>query len=106
MFLAIASFATPSTWDNPLFNLLLCPCLVYLAVLIGMTPMPELPFYRGGDYSYGIYLYGFPIQQAVILAGLGNASAWQNFLISTPLILLFAFVSWHLIERKRFADAL
>jgi peptidoglycan/LPS O-acetylase OafA/YrhL len=61
--------------------------------------MPILPVYRHGDYSYGIYLYGFPIQQAVVFLGLDRLIWWQNALISIPLITLFAMCSWHLIER-------
>jgi hypothetical protein len=33
----LASFAMPVEWDGPLFNLVLCPTLSYLTVLIGLT---------------------------------------------------------------------
>jgi peptidoglycan/LPS O-acetylase OafA/YrhL len=55
--------------------------------------LPKLP----GDYSYGTYIYAFPIQQSV-------ASLWpsfggyQVFLVSTLLVLPFAIASWHLVE--------
>lgn len=97
--LLLASFAMPFEWDGPLLNLALCPALTYLTVLIGLTRMPMLPVYRNGDYSYGIYLYGYPIQQVVVLLGLDRLIWWQNVLISIPLISVFAMFSWHLIER-------
>jgi peptidoglycan/LPS O-acetylase OafA/YrhL len=83
----LASFTMPVEWDGPLLNLALCPALSYLTVLIGLTRMPVLPIYRHGDYSYGIYLYGYPIQQAVLLAGLDRHVWWQNAIVSVPLTL-------------------
>jgi peptidoglycan/LPS O-acetylase OafA/YrhL len=58
---------------------------------------------RFGDFSYGIYLYGFPVQQAVaMLAGTGGHPL-RNFAISFPLVLMLAVLSWHLIERRALA---
>lgn len=51
-----------------------------------------------GDYSYGMYLYAFPIQQTLLhffrltpLSLMGSA-----FLLTFP----FAFASWHLVEKR------
>jgi peptidoglycan/LPS O-acetylase OafA/YrhL len=55
-------------------------------------------FNRFGDYSYGIYLWGYPAQQMVAaLAGATHnyANALAGFLIA----LVFAVVSWHLVEQ-------
>jgi peptidoglycan/LPS O-acetylase OafA/YrhL len=51
-----------------------------------------------GDYSYGIYIYAFPIQQTVSHA-LSPSSGWVLFCISMPITLALAAASWHLIER-------
>jgi len=51
-----------------------------------------------GDYSYGIYLVGYPLQQLVWLSGLDRGLWWLNSLISLPLALIVASASWHLIE--------
>lgn len=51
-----------------------------------------------GDYSYGLYLWGYPAQQiAVALVGPQSAlvNAVCGFLIALPL----AVVSWHVLER-------
>lgn len=51
-----------------------------------------------GDFSYGIYLYSFPLQQAIL-----QTSATTNpisvFLTSALLSLACAFFSWHYVER-------
>lgn len=52
-----------------------------------------------GDFSYGIYIYAFPIQQTVTLYNGGQMSPLLNFLISLPLSLICAFLSWHLVEK-------
>ncbi|MFT4074869.1 MAG: acyltransferase [Asticcacaulis sp.] len=60
---------------------------------------PKMPAWlRSNDYSYGIYLFSFPIQQMV--ATQAWAHSWYiNGLISLPLTLLAAVVSWHLLEK-------
>lgn len=50
-----------------------------------------------GDYSYGVYIYAFPIQLAVTQA-FGPIGPLQNILISTPIVLVLACLSWHLVE--------
>jgi peptidoglycan/LPS O-acetylase OafA/YrhL len=51
-----------------------------------------------GDMSYGIYIYSFPIQQ--IFVHLFNFSTFQLLIPSLLFSFLFAFASWHLIEKK------
>jgi peptidoglycan/LPS O-acetylase OafA/YrhL len=55
-------------------------------------------FNKFGDYSYGVYLYGWLSQQLVAsrLQGLEN---WENTLLSCLLALALASASWHLVER-------
>lgn len=61
----------------------------------------DTPWYgynRFGDYSYGLYLWGFPMQQAVASTWPG-ASALTNSLVAWLLALAAAVVSWHVIEK-------
>jgi peptidoglycan/LPS O-acetylase OafA/YrhL len=55
-------------------------CTVYLGLL--NPPKLGLLF---GDHSYGLYLYGFPIQQAVASAGNRTHNWYINFGIALPL---------------------
>lgn len=60
-------------------------------------------FGRHGDFSYGIYIYAFPIQQTLVQL-LGTAlSPLQLFLMAVPLALACAFLSWHLVEKPALA---
>jgi len=49
------------------------------------------------DYSYGIYIYAFPVQQALVALGIGTSPV-INVVTTLPLILIFAAASWHMVE--------
>jgi len=75
-------------------------CGSYL--LMGLAYLPILhPIHLGrfGDFSYGTYLYAFPIQQLLVQRANGNISPWLLFAEATPLTLIAGALSWHLIER-------
>ncbi len=55
-------------------------------------------FNRFGDYSYGLYLWGFPIQQIVALQAPGT-SGLVNAAIAWPLAMAMAVFSWHVVEK-------
>src|SRR5262249_53687635 len=40
--------------------------LTYITVFIGLFPFPRFSLIKSGDYSYGIYLYGFPVTQSLL----------------------------------------
>ncbi len=71
-------------------------CLLYLAF------HPRLPlkhFARRGDFSYGIYLYAFPVQQLLALYAGHSLNGLTMFVASILLSLLLAWLSWNLIEK-------
>jgi peptidoglycan/LPS O-acetylase OafA/YrhL len=54
---------------------------------------------RFGDFSYGTYLYAFPVQQ-MVMKGLGHpVSPILLFACATPPTLLLAVASWYGVER-------
>lgn len=74
--------------------------LVYLVLWLAYTPCRPLAFYnRVGDYSYGTYVYAFPIGQCVA-AWLPGASATTILLVTVPVTLALAIPSWHLLEER------
>lgn len=74
--------------------------LTYITVFIGLFPFPRFSLIKSGDYSYGIYLYGFPVTQALVA---GVSGLHQNLAVAAPLAVLatgtFAALSWHGIEK-------
>ena len=80
----------------PLFPVFGC----YLALWLALSPnLPVIPAARFGDLSYGVYIYGWPAEEAVIWLFGGRAAWWQVFLIALPTAAALAFLSWHLVER-------
>lgn len=53
---------------------------------------------RLGDYSYGLYLYAFPLQGLVVWLW-GPMTPIANIALSLPPTLALAVLSWHLVER-------
>ncbi|MCA1942396.1 MAG: acyltransferase [Yonghaparkia sp.] len=53
---------------------------------------------RFGDISYGMYLWGFPVQQLVIAWAPGLSVA-GSLSVALGVTMLLAFLSWHLVER-------
>jgi peptidoglycan/LPS O-acetylase OafA/YrhL len=77
--------------------------LTYLTVFLGSLNPKKIWPLSTGDYSYGIYLYGFPIMQALI-ATIPKARIWYVGFVLTVLVTgVFAALSWHLVEKKRIA---
>jgi peptidoglycan/LPS O-acetylase OafA/YrhL len=70
----------------------------YLTVYLGLLNPRRIKVLLAGDYSYGIFLYGYPIQQAVV-AILGGMMWWENMLLAFPVVVAFAAFSWWVIEK-------
>ena len=74
--------------------------IAYLLFWVAYVPTGLIRrFNRIGDYSYGTYIYAFPIQQltAALIPGI---SVFNMIFVSGPATLALAIVSWHLIERR------
>ena len=54
---------------------------------------------RLGDYAYGIYLWGFPVQQAIIQINGGSMNAYLNYALSIPVSIILAVITYHLVEK-------
>jgi peptidoglycan/LPS O-acetylase OafA/YrhL len=72
-------------------------CTLYIA---RANVQPLANFGRYGDFSYGLYIYAFPIQQTLVyLLGKQNISPVQLFFAAQVLALGCAFLSWHFVEK-------
>ena len=85
--------------SKDLFFALYTLSLAYVVVCLAYLPSGMLRKYNAmGDYSYGVYIYAFPVQQAVAALWPG-IMVWQMALLSTLVTLLLAVISWHVIEK-------
>ncbi len=71
----------------------------YLTVFLGLTNPPKIPLIMHGDYSYGIYLYAGPMQQAVLALFPTHREWWFNLGCAVIPVCLFAAFSWHVVEK-------
>ncbi|ADW68908.1 acyltransferase family protein [Granulicella tundricola] len=72
----------------------------YLVFYLAFTPWLRLHrFGRFGDFSYGTYLYAFPITQLLMKHFAHPIAPWLLFVCATPLTLIAAATSWYGVER-------
>src|SRR5579863_302124 len=78
--------------------------VVYCVVFLGVAALPEIGALKTRDYSYGIYLYGFPITQGLVAAfpGLVGHKVIVS-LAALTLTTLFAATSWKYVEKPTLA---
>jgi peptidoglycan/LPS O-acetylase OafA/YrhL len=97
--LAALVAATMVLHATPLYEGFVVISLCYGTLLAALRPDGPIRAYnRVGDYSYGIYLYAFPVQGLMVWMS-GGQTPVQNILTALPVTLFFAIVSWHLVER-------
>jgi peptidoglycan/LPS O-acetylase OafA/YrhL len=80
-------------------GVLFAPLLAYLVFVAAYHPRLQWPaFNRTGDYSYGVYVYSFPIQQTLVerVPGIDPLPLFALALAATFFV---AVLSWHWIER-------
>jgi len=97
---AASAISYGSPWFHELFILAWSYGIFYLGFL---RYEPLLAYNRLGDYSYGMYIYGFPVEQVIAAVYRGCTPAVMVTL-SMPLTLLLAVLSWHCVEERALAQ--
>lgn len=103
--LAAAVLAAGTLLQSRAFTAVYPLPLAYLALAAAYLPGGWLRRFNAlGDYSFGVYIYAFPVQQviSVLQPQVGLAA---HMLQSALVTLLLAAASWHLVERPALAAA-
>lgn len=74
--------------------------LAYFTIFIGIQNKRLPGVATLANYSYGIYLYGYAIQQFVSYLLPQYRIWWVNFLLSIIVTIGVAALSWHLVEKQ------
>jgi peptidoglycan/LPS O-acetylase OafA/YrhL len=89
-----------SAADQDAFFVAYSLALPYLVFYLAYVPSGLIRrFNHAGDYSYGIYIYAFPVQQSIaqLIPGVSVATMIPAAFAAT---FVLAFLSWHLVEKR------
>jgi peptidoglycan/LPS O-acetylase OafA/YrhL len=85
---------------KPYFSILFPICGSYLTLWLAYIPRLKFTDWtKNTDLSYGTYLYALPIQQIAAMP-VSLRVPWINFLITAPVVLIIALISWNMIEKR------
>lgn len=97
-FVAVGVLGDPAWFDSNVWIAVSCWPLAYLVVWMGLCRMPKLPVFDRGDFSYGIYLWHFPVLM-VFQSLLPMPTWWALSLAGFLPVLAAAMLSWFLVEK-------
>jgi peptidoglycan/LPS O-acetylase OafA/YrhL len=83
----------------PLGDVLAIVPLSYCTVYLGLCNPRKAAVLHGADYSYGLFLYGYAIQQAIMSFGPPVQHWYWNILLALPIATGVAALSWHWVEK-------
>jgi peptidoglycan/LPS O-acetylase OafA/YrhL len=70
--------------------------ILYLGLRLPITNLTK----RMGDFSYGIYIYSWPIQKLLTIAGINQFGIFVYGGLSLILSIGAGYLSWNLVEKK------
>lgn len=70
----------------------------YLTLALSFHPKLQLGLVKKNDYSYGIYVYSFPIQQTLLLI-FPKIDPLPHFFTSLLIVVPLSMLSWHFLEQ-------
>lgn len=80
------------------FHVAFFVALVYLTFYLAFLQLPSFLHIRRNDLSYGVYLYGWPVQQLMMQLFPQKGAIFNTF-VSIAIVMVLAALSWRLVER-------
>lgn len=96
---ALATLCATALLYVPLGIYLVPVPIAYLTVCLGLLNPKRLSVIKGADYSYGMYLYGFVIQQALAATGPWARHWYTNDGAALVIAAAFSALSWCCVEK-------
>ena len=79
--------------------------LPYLVMYVAFTRNRIFRRYQDlGDYSYGTYIFAYPVQQSVVATMGASIGPMALCAIAAPITFILAFVSWRWVEKLQLLD--
>jgi len=91
----LAALSKGTMLYTPVFSIALGYAVFWAAYIPGGVLRA---YNRLGDYSYGIYIYAFPLQGFAVWLW-GPQTPLVNMALSLPMVLIPSVLSWHYIEK-------
>ena len=99
----LAILVTTAFADRTAFEIAYRLLLPYVVLYLATIPTGKIrSFNEIGDYSYGLYIYAFPVQQALVVLWIG-INPYELMITSFLVTMFFAIGSWYLVEKRALA---
>ncbi len=91
--IVIAAFLQKTIVEEYALYLALFYLILVIAAAKGLSRIK-----LGGDYSYGVYVYGWPVQQ-IYNQIFPNMTSYPSNFLSIPTAIVLGYLSWHYVEK-------
>jgi len=99
-FLILISLVLISSVDKDSYFIVYYLTLAYIIFFLAYVPGGMIrKFNSFGDYSYGLYIYAYPVQQSLVSI-YPNITIINMVFFSFIITLILSILSWHLVEKK------
>lgn len=100
----VLAIGTALLVNTPYYDFVLRLTLPYFVYCVAFSQIAPLQKSRGlPDISYGIYIYGFPVQQALSALYVETLGFWGLLGLSLIVTIGLATASWYIIESRSLA---
>jgi peptidoglycan/LPS O-acetylase OafA/YrhL len=88
------------TFHSAVGSFISCFTLPYLVLYFAFCNLGSLAnFGKHGDFSYGIYIYAFPVQETLVYYFQHKLTPITLFISAYFITLIIAILSWHFVEK-------
>lgn len=101
MFIAVVIMIILLSFRLTLLAMLLCFPYIMMTIWFGLGQCSS-KIGQLGNYSYGIYLWGCPVQQTIVHFMGGQMNPYLNFLLAIPIATLLGGITYELSENRFF----